>query len=73
MNPSLRRQSVSSAARVRRFRERKKRHGMMLMIEVPAGLPDALVESGYLQEWNAENPIEIRRAIERILAQLATM
>ena len=73
MNRTRRCQSVSSAARVRRFRERQKRHGMVLLIEVPAGLPDALVEAGFLQEWNAENPSEIRKAIEKVLAQLVVL
>ena len=60
----------SSTDRVHAFRARKKRHGMMLRIEVPAGLPDALVDAEWLAEWDAENPAEIRRAIERVLAQL---
>jgi hypothetical protein len=42
----------------------------MLTIEVPSGLPDALCEVGLLEEWNCENPSEIRKAIERVLAQL---
>lgn len=46
---------------------------MMLMIEVPAGLADALVEVGYLQEWDTENLSEIKKAIEKVLAQLAAL
>lgn len=61
---------VPAADRVREFRARKKRHAMLLQIEIPEGLPDALVDSGFLQEWNAENLGEIRKAIERMLAQL---
>jgi hypothetical protein len=62
-----------STARVRAFRERRKRSGKLLTIEVPAGLADALVEAGYLGEWDTENPAEIHRAIERVLTQLLAM
>jgi hypothetical protein len=61
---------IPAADRVRAFRDRKKRHAMLITIEVPAGLPDALVHEKYLQEWDSENPAEIRKAIERVLAQL---
>lgn len=60
----------TSAARVREFRARAKRNSKLLIIEIPCGLPDALVEAGFLQEWDAENGAEIRKAIERVLAQL---
>lgn len=59
-----------TADRVREFRARKKRHAMLLQIEIPEGLPDALVESGFLREWNCENSLEIRKAVEKVLAQL---
>jgi hypothetical protein len=42
----------------------------MLTVEIPAGLADALVETGFLKEWDCENPDQIRRAIEKVLAQL---
>jgi hypothetical protein len=61
---------IPATARVRAFRDRRKRHAMLITIEVPAGLPDALVESGYLQEWDSESLMEIRKAIERVLTQL---
>jgi hypothetical protein len=61
---------IPGADRVREFRARAKRNVMLVTIEVPKDLPDALVDAGYLQEWNCENPQEIRRAIELILAQL---
>lgn len=70
MNRARRQSTVSSAARVRVHRERHKRGVRMLTIEVPSGLPDALCEVGLLEEWNCENPSEIRKAIERVLAQL---
>jgi len=46
---------------------------MLVTIEVPKNLPDALVEAGYLQEWDTESPAEIRKAIERVLAQAIAM
>ena len=61
---------IKSTDRVREFRARAKRNRMMVTIEVPKDLPDALVAEGYLQEWDAENPAEIRKAIERVLTQL---
>ena len=61
---------VPAADRVREFRARKKRHAMLVTIEIPEGLPDALVDAGFLEEWNCENSLEIRKAIEKVLAQL---
>ena len=61
---------VSSTARVHQFRQRKKRHAMMLMIEVPAGLVDALVDDDRLKEWDTENVSAIRDAIEEVFAQI---
>jgi hypothetical protein len=61
---------IPATDRVRAFRDRRKRHAMLVTIEVPAGLPDALVENRFLAEWDAENPQEIRKAIERVLTQL---
>ena len=65
--------ATSAANRVREFRARQKRNGMLMTIEVPKELPDALVDSGFLQEWNAEDLGEIRKAIERVLTQLIVM
>jgi hypothetical protein len=48
----------SSAARVREFRARIRRRSMLVTIEVRNDLPDALVDSGFLAEWNAESPQE---------------
>ena len=45
---------IPAAARVREFRARAKRNGMLVTIEVPKDLPDALVDAGYLQEWDSE-------------------
>jgi hypothetical protein len=61
---------IPATDRVREFRARAKRNVMLVTIEVPKDLPDALLESGFLKEWDAENPQEIRKAIERVLAQL---
>jgi hypothetical protein len=61
---------IPTTDRVRAFRDRRKRHAMLITIEVPEGLADALADAKYLKEWDAENPAEIRKAIERILAQL---
>jgi hypothetical protein len=61
---------IPTTDRVREFRARAKRNGMLVTIEVQRDLPDALVDSGFLQEWDSENPAEIRKAIERVLAQL---
>ena len=61
---------IKSTPRVREHRERQKRNRTMVTIEVPKDLPDALVAEGYLQEWDAENPTEVRKAIERVLTQL---
>jgi hypothetical protein len=61
---------IPATARVREFRARKKRHAMLITIEIPEGLADALVHAKYLQEWDSENPPEIRKAIEQVLMQL---
>jgi hypothetical protein len=55
MNRARRRQSDSSAHRVREFRASKKRRAMLVTVEMPCDLPDALVENGFLAEWDAEN------------------
>lgn len=68
--PPHRYRQRSSADRVRRFRERQKRNAMLVTIEVPTLQADRMVETGFLEEWDAENPTEIRRAIEKVLAQL---
>ena len=66
-----RRHSDVSTDRVREFRGRKKRHALMIpWLEVPAGLPDALVEAGLLEEWDTEDVAEIRKAVEVVLKQL---
>jgi hypothetical protein len=61
---------IPAADRLREFRARKKRHAMLVQIEIPEGLPLALHEAGFLKEWDTENAMEIRKAIERVLAQL---
>ena len=61
---------IPTTARVREFRARRRRHGMLVQIEIPEGLPLALHEAGFLKEWDTENPQEIRKAIERVLAQM---
>jgi hypothetical protein len=43
---------------------------MLVTIEIPEGLPDALVDSNFLKEWDSENLMEVRKAIEKVLAQL---
>lgn len=72
MTPAALRTSRSTD-RVREFRARDKRNRMLVTIEVPKNLPDALVEAGYLQEWDTENPAEIRAAVERVLRQVIAL
>ena len=64
---------IPAADRVRAFRERRKRHAMLVMIEIPEGLPLALHEAGFLKEWDTENAVEVRKAIEKVLAQLMVL
>jgi hypothetical protein len=45
---------------------------MLVTIEVPKDLPDALVDAGFLKEWDTESPMEIRKAIEQVLADSLT-
>ena len=61
---------IPAVIRLREFRARRKRNGVLLQIEIPEGLPDALIDAGFLKEWDSENPVEIRKAIERVLTQL---
>ena len=61
-----------AADRAREFRARAKRNVMLVTIEVPKDLPDALVDACFLKEWDAENPMEIRKAIEKVLADTMT-
>lgn len=46
---------------------------MLVMIEIPEGLPLALHEAGFLKEWDTENAVEVRKAIEKVLAQLMVL
>ena len=62
--------SSTSVARVREFRARTRRHGKLIAIEIPGELPLALCEAGFLAEWDCENPVEIRKAIEKVLARM---
>ena len=60
----------SSAARVREFRARARRHSKLIAIEISNELPLALCEAGFLAEWDTENRSEIRKAIEKVLARM---
>lgn len=60
----------SSTRRVREHRARRRRGGMLVTIEIASDLPDKFCEAGFLGEWDTENPAEIRKAIERVLAQV---
>lgn len=41
---------------------------MLVQVEIASDLPLALCEAGFLQEWNSEDPAEIRKAIEQVFS-----
>jgi hypothetical protein len=59
-----------SGDRVRAYRDRKRRGGKLMTVECPKGYELALVEAGFLKEWDTENEFAIARAIERVMQEL---
>jgi hypothetical protein len=60
---------MTSAARVRACKLRKRAGLAVLQIEVELGpLADQLVADKFLGEWDTENRTEIERALARMLA-----
>jgi hypothetical protein len=58
------------AARMARFRQRRRKCRYSVRIEYPEALPLALVDAGFLQQWDDSNPEAIGKAIERVLLAL---
>lgn len=58
---------MSSAERVRAFRNRMRRKRTLVQIEIATALPLALAEAGFLAEWDTENEQAIGTAIEQVL------
>ncbi len=64
--------ATPAARRQRKCRELKRRGLVVLRIAAPLGpLADALIESGWLQEWDAENAIRVAEALEQMLTHMA--
>jgi hypothetical protein len=62
---------MSSTAHVRRHRERR-REGRLLLprIELEGTTADDLVEAGFLEEWDTENPEAVADAVVKLLKLL---
>ncbi len=66
------RRGSTAAERQRKYRERRRVGRRVLQIEIDdVGLSDALVEAGYLQEWDMDDPASIDAAIMVMLNDLA--
>jgi hypothetical protein len=66
---------MSSPADRQRAHRRRERDGRAILpIEVNLfALSDALVTSGFLEEWNSDDRDEIRAALQRMIETLARM
>lgn len=61
-------QPTPAAIRQRRYRERVRTGAVHVRFDVPAEVIDALVDGGYLAEWDSEKPERVARALIRIAA-----
>jgi hypothetical protein len=59
--------AAHAAARMARFRQRRRNYRHCVRIEYPEALPLALVDAGFLQQWDDTNPKAIAKAIENVL------
>jgi hypothetical protein len=62
--------AAHASARMARFRQRRRNYRYMVRVEYPEALPLALVDAGFLQQWDDGNPEAIARAIERVLVAM---
>jgi hypothetical protein len=59
---------MTSTARVRAHRDRRKRHIQPLRVEVPfEALSERLVEDGRLGAWDADDSQQVAKAVELLL------
>ena len=62
--------SRSSAARMTRHRERRRRGTRCVTVDVSQGERDALVVRGYLSEGERDNGVALKKAIEAVLSDI---
>jgi hypothetical protein len=60
----------SSAARMTRHRERRRRGTRCVTVDVSQGERDALVVRGYLSEEDRDNGAALKKAIEGVISDL---
>jgi hypothetical protein len=64
---------VGDTSRNDRWKRRKRENIIVAQdVEVPPGVREVLLESGFLREWDDGDPKAIARAIERLLAAMRT-
>jgi hypothetical protein len=65
---------MTAAERMRRCRERKRRGDVVtLPIAVPPAVTEALIDAGYLAEWDADDPAAVAAAISVMLRNVRTV
>jgi hypothetical protein len=55
-----------------RLHQRRRKCRYSVRIEYPEALPLALVDSGFLAQWDDTNPKAIAKAIENVLIAMCT-
>jgi hypothetical protein len=66
------RRAAVAAARNARFRQRRRKCRYSVRIEYPEALPLALVDAGWLQQWDDNDPAAIAKAIENVLIAMCS-